>query len=88
MLRCSGMLGLLRCDREANAKQPQRENERTPGHARSQNQIAANASEILRKHRLQVEELRVHVIPSEVEAATQQTKSARPGFQSRSITFS
>jgi hypothetical protein len=28
----------------------------------------------------------MQVIPSEVEAATQRTKSARPGFQSRSKT--
>jgi hypothetical protein len=25
--------GLLRCERERNAEQPQRNNERTPGHA-------------------------------------------------------
>ena len=30
--------------------------------------------------------LQTHVIPSEVEAATQRTKFARPGFQSRRIT--
>ena len=29
---------------------------------------------------------KLHVIPSEVEAATQWTKSARPGFQSRGVT--
>jgi tRNA N6-adenosine threonylcarbamoyltransferase len=28
---------------------------------------------------------KLHVIPSEVEAATQRTKSARPGFQSRGV---
>jgi N6-L-threonylcarbamoyladenine synthase len=28
---------------------------------------------------------KLHVIPSEVEAATQRTKSARPGFQSRDV---
>ncbi len=49
MLRCSRMFGLLRYDGKANGKEPERQKERTLEHARTQNQIAANASEILRK---------------------------------------
>ena len=46
MLRCSGMFGLLRYDRKANGKEPERQKERTLEHGRTQNQIAANASRI------------------------------------------
>jgi len=42
------MFGLLRYDVKANGKEPERQKERTPEHARIQNQIAANASEIFR----------------------------------------
>jgi hypothetical protein len=40
------MFGLLRYDGKANGKKNKRENERTPEHAGTQNQIAANASRI------------------------------------------
>ncbi len=43
------MFGLLRYDRKANGKEPERQNERTLEHGRIQNQIAANASEFFRK---------------------------------------
>ena len=49
VLRCSGMFGLLRYDRKANGKEPERQKERTLEHGRTQNQIAANASEFFRK---------------------------------------
>jgi hypothetical protein len=39
------MFGLLRYDRKANGKEPERQKERTLEHGRIQNQIAANASE-------------------------------------------
>ena len=45
----AGMFGLLRYDRKANGKEPERQNERTLEHGRIQNQIAANASEFFRK---------------------------------------
>jgi hypothetical protein len=49
VLRCSGRFGLLRYDRKANGKEPERQKERTLEHGRIQNQIAANASEFFRK---------------------------------------
>jgi len=48
MLRRSGMFALLRYDGKANGKEPQRRKERTPGHGRIQDQIAANASKNFR----------------------------------------
>jgi hypothetical protein len=48
MLRGSRVFGLLRHDRIANGKEPERQKERTLEHGRTQNQIAANASKILR----------------------------------------
>ena len=43
------MFGLLRYDRKASDKEPERQKERTLEHGRIQNQIAANASEFFRK---------------------------------------
>jgi hypothetical protein len=43
------MFGLLRYDRKANGKEPERQKERTLEHGRIQNQIAANANENFRK---------------------------------------
>jgi hypothetical protein len=43
------MFGLLRYDRKANGKGPERQKERTLEHGRIQNQIAANASKFFRK---------------------------------------
>ena len=56
VLRCSGMFGLLRYDRKANGKQPERRKERTFEHGRIQNQIAANASKICASTRDLVEQ--------------------------------
>jgi hypothetical protein len=46
------MFGLLRYNRKANGKEPERQKERTLEHARIQNQIAANASNILGQGRM------------------------------------
>jgi hypothetical protein len=43
------MFGLLRYDRKANGKEPERPKKRTLEHGRIQNQIAANASEFFRE---------------------------------------
>jgi hypothetical protein len=50
------MFGLLRYDRKANGKEPERQKERTLEHGRTQNQIAANASEICTSTRDLVEQ--------------------------------
>jgi hypothetical protein len=51
------MFGLLRYDRKANDKKPERQKERTLEHGRIQNQIAANASKICASTRDLVEQL-------------------------------
>jgi len=49
VLRCFGVFSLLRCDGEANGKEPERKKERTLKHAELKTESQQTPAEFLRK---------------------------------------